>query len=327
MKLFIFLAISKVLYLTGIAQQTLQNTTVNTSDTVIKYIDDLRRIQPKINATIVQYSWPEAGKYKLHEYTNDADKKLMGFAWYADAALQVLDGPFENYYPDGKLKNRGNFVNKIRQGIYESWYENGTLNSVKYYTNGILTDTGKVFSKEGTLINLSVTDKEGSGIQTEYYPDGSINLTGPLLAGKKNGVWTVKRENGTNLMIAEFKNDTVTQTTCFADDGTTLLEGVCIFQKSASFQGGNQGWRNYLTKNLKYPKEAMQNDIQGTVMLEFTINTDGTLEDIRVISSPGQVLSDEALRLIKLSPNWEPAIKFNEPVKGKIRQPITFMFQ
>ena len=297
------------------------------NDTTIWFVDNFGRQQPEVNATYIQKTWPEAGKFKLHKYTNDAQKKLVGFAWYADSSLQVLDGPFENYYLNGNLKDSGSFQNKKRQGTYKSWYEDGALNSSRRYENGIMVDTGKVFFNDGKLVNLSVTDKEGNGFRTEYYPDGSIHLTGPLAGGVKNGIWTIKRPGGTNLMQVDFKRDSVTQATCFSEDGTTRLEGPCIYEKFARFPGGTDGWRNYLTKNLKYPRVAVQNEIQGTVMLEFMVDTDGTLGDIKVVSSPHELLTNEALRLMKISPNWEPAIQYNKTVKGRLRQPFFFRLE
>jgi TonB family protein len=62
-------------------------------------------------------------------------------------------------------------------------------------------------------------------------------------------------------------------------------------------------------------------------MLGFTVDTSGTVGDIKVISSPHEWLSEEALRLMQISPKWEPAIQYNKPVKGKMRQPINFRLQ
>jgi TonB family protein len=297
------------------------------NDTTTWYVDNFGRQQPEVNATFIQKSWPEGGRYKLHKYTNDAQKKLVGFAWYADSNLQVLDGPFENYYLNGNLKDSGSFQNKKRQGTHKSWYEDGALNSIRHYENGIMVDTGKVFFNDGKLMNLSVTDKVGNGFRTEYYPDGSIHQTGPLAGGVKNGTWTIKRPDGTNLMQVDFMRDSLTQATCFAEDGTTRLQGPCVYEKFASFPGNSEGWRSYLTKNLKYPKLAIQQDIQGTVMLEFVVELDGTVGDIKVLSSPHELLTNESLRLMKISPNWEPAIQYNKTVKGRLRQPFFFRLE
>ena len=297
------------------------------NDTTIWYVDNFGRQQPEVNATFIQKTWPEGGKFKLHKYTNDAQKKFIGFAWYADSNLQVLDGPFENYFLNGNLKDSGSFRNKKRQGTYKSWYEDGVMNSIRHYENGIMIDTGKVFFNDGKLMNLSVTDKEGNGFRTEYNPDGSVHLTGPVAGGVKNGTWTIKRPDGTNLMQVDFIRDSLTQATCFAEDGTTRLEGPCVYEKFARFPGGTEGWRSYLMKNLKYPKVAVQNEIQGTVMLEFMVDTDGTVGDIKVISSPDELLTNEALRLMKISPNWEPAIQYNKLVKGRLRQPFFFRLE
>ena len=323
MKFCLLTAISGFIGSLLFAQPTLNKA----KDTTTWFVDNFGRQQPEVNATLIQKSWPEGGRYKLHKYTNDAQKKLVGFAWYADSNLQVLDGPFENYYLNGNLKDSGSFQNKKRQGTYKSWYEDGALNSIRHYDNGIMVDTGKIFFNDGKLMNLSVTDKEGNGFRTEYYADGGVHLTGPLAAGVKNGTWTIKRPDGTNLMQVDFNRDSVTQAICFAEDGTTRLEGPCVYEKFALFPGGTEGWRSYLMRNLKYPKLAMQQEIQGTVMLEFVVDLDGTVDDIKVVSSSHELLTNEALRLMNISPKWEPAIQYNKTVKGKLRQPFFFRLE
>ncbi len=326
-KTLIFTACAIFIFQVLHAQTVLVSAPATLKDTVIKYTDIYGRWIDRNHATHIQKTWPENGKYRLALYTNDSTLRLVRKTTYANAELQILDGPFENYYDNGRLKDSGNYANKKRQGTFKSWYDDGTLLSVYHYEQGIQVDTGKTFSKTGNLYRLSITDKNGNGQQTEYYPDGNIQVSGSLEAGLKSGRWVLQRENGTKMMEVDFIRDSVAQTTCFGEDGTTLADGTCIYERFAQFPGGMNGWRSYLMKNLKYPKVAMQNEIQGTVMLEFMVDTDGTVKDIKVVSSPHESLTSEALRLMNISPKWEPAIQYNKTVKGRMRQPFNFMLQ
>ena len=296
-------------------------------DTVVRYVDASGRIQNEQNAPFTQKTWRENEKYNLLLYTNNAQHKLVRKTTYADEKFQILDGPFEEYYPNGQLKDKGNYTNKQRNGIFKSWYENGNLLSEFHYANGIRTDTGKSYYENGELYLYTVTDKQGNGTETIYHPDGSIKMTGLMKAGKKEGTWLLTRKNGTRQMQLEFSADSVAGSTCFGEDGISIAEGPCIYERFARFPGGTEGWRNFLTTNLKYPRKAIQNDIEGTVMLGFTVDTSGNIVDLKVISSPHEWLSEEALRLMQISPKWEPAIQYNKPVKGKLRQPIYFRLQ
>lgn len=296
-------------------------------DTIITYVDISGWAQNRENAAFIQKTWKENEKYHLLLYTNDATYKLVRRTTYADERLQVLDGPFEEYYPTGQLKENGHFTRKLRNGIFKSWYENGNLKACFQYAGGIRVDTAKSYYEDGSLYLLSFSNQEGNGTETTYYPNGNTKMTGGLKAGKKDGTWILKRENGTSQMQLEFTADSVTQSTCFGEDGHSIAEGACIFERFARFPGGIAGWRNFLTTNLKYPAKAIKSEIEGTVMLGFTVDTSGLVGDLKVISSPHELLTAEALRLMNISPNWEPAIQLNKPVKSTMRQPIYFRLE
>ena len=88
--------------------------------------------------------------------------------------------------------------------------------------------------------------------------------------------------------------------------------------------GGTQAFFDWIEKNQKYPLQARQRKIQGKVMMEFMVQTDGSLTDARVIKKLGSGLDDEALRLIKSAPKWEPATFQGKPIKQKMVLPVLF---
>ncbi len=91
------------------------------------------------------------------------------------------------------------------------------------------------------------------------------------------------------------------------------------------FKGGDAAWIHFLNKNLKYPVEAIDNEMKGTVIVGFIVNRDGTLSNIEAISSPGKPLSAEAIRILKLSSgNWLPAFQNGRTVKCYARKLIQF---
>lgn len=76
-----------------------------------------------------------------------------------------------------------------------------------------------------------------------------------------------------------------------------------IAEQMPLFQGGGLGmFRMWCIKNLCYPRIAMENGIQGRVILTFIIERDGSLTIIEVLQSPDQLLFEEAIRLLTLSP-------------------------
>jgi protein TonB len=124
-----------------------------------------------------------------------------------------------------------------------------------------------------------------------------------------------------------YQKDSVIQTQCFEADGVSPAKGPCIFEKVPEFPGGLKGWSAFLEKNLRYPDNAINRNVQGVVRVKFVVYKDGTLDEIEILSSPDKSLSQEVLRLMKKSPKWEPAIQYNVPVIYRHVQGVTFKLQ
>ena len=98
-----------------------------------------------------------------------------------------------------------------------------------------------------------------------------------------------------------------------------------IVEESASFQGGDiNTFREWVIKNLKYPVEAVNKKISGKVFIQFTINSKGQVCDVKVVRGIDPLLDAEAIRVIKLSPLWEPAKQRGTKVRQQFTMPILF---
>jgi Ca-activated chloride channel family protein len=96
-------------------------------------------------------------------------------------------------------------------------------------------------------------------------------------------------------------------------------------EKPAEFTGGEQVLQAFLLSNLKYPKEVAEKGITGTVVIQFTVNPDGTLSDIKIIKGVDPLLDQEALRVIRLtSGKWKPGTHGGKPVKMTMIIPVKF---
>ena len=88
---------------------------------------------------------------------------------------------------------------------------------------------------------------------------------------------------------------------------------------------GTAGWARYLGKNLHYPDEAVNNEIQGVVVVRFIVDKDGNVSDVEAISGPEQGgVREEAVRVIKKSGKWTPAEQNGRKVKSYKSQPVVF---
>ena len=97
-----------------------------------------------------------------------------------------------------------------------------------------------------------------------------------------------------------------------------------VVQKIPEFPGGWSAFMQWLTKNLKYPAMAQQNKIQGTVVVSFIVNKDGGVADIKLSKTADPLLDREALRVMKMMPNWKPGMDKNKVCRTMIAVPVVF---
>ncbi|MBQ0056894.1 MAG: energy transducer TonB [Bacteroidales bacterium] len=90
------------------------------------------------------------------------------------------------------------------------------------------------------------------------------------------------------------------------------------------YPGGKDKCTRFIKKNLRYPKEAQDLKVQGRVMLQFYVDEDGSLSDIKALFSPHQSLTDEAIRVVMKMKKWKPALQDGKPKRVKTKLPVTF---
>ncbi len=88
--------------------------------------------------------------------------------------------------------------------------------------------------------------------------------------------------------------------------------------------GGMAGWSAYLSANLGYPTTARRKGIEGTVIVAFVVNTDGTVSDFELLQGIGGGCDEEALRIVRSSPKWTPGMQDGKAVRTRMRLPINF---
>ncbi|MCS3796582.1 energy transducer TonB [Niastella sp. OAS944] len=94
----------------------------------------------------------------------------------------------------------------------------------------------------------------------------------------------------------------------------------------SEYPGGAAAWQRYLNRNLRYPQEAIDNEVQGAVVVQFIVDKEGNVSDVEAISGP-QELRAEAVRVIKKSGKWTPAVQNGRQVKSYKKQPIVFRLE
>lgn len=97
-----------------------------------------------------------------------------------------------------------------------------------------------------------------------------------------------------------------------------------VVDELAQFPGGEGAMYPWIAGHMKYPEEAVKNNIQGRVMVIFTVEKDGEITDVKAVRSPSPLLAEEAERVVKAMPKWKPAKNKGEIVRSTFNLPINF---
>ena len=105
----------------------------------------------------------------------------------------------------------------------------------------------------------------------------------------------------------------------------TATKVFTVVEEMPEFKGGNKAMMEFLMMNMKYPQTAVKAKQQGRAVVGFVVRKDGTVSDVHITKSAGYaVLDEEAMRVVKSMPAWEPGKQKGKPVNVKYNVPITF---
>lgn len=97
--------------------------------------------------------------------------------------------------------------------------------------------------------------------------------------------------------------------------------------KEAEFPGGAAAMKKFLADNIEYPEIAMEMGDQGKVFVEFVVEKDGSITQIKILRGVSSEIDREAKRVVRMMPAWEPAESKGESVRARCRIPINFILQ
>ncbi len=268
------------------------------------------------------------------------------------------NGELTFYFKNGNIESTGSFVDNKRLGTWKYFYANGAIRSEVEFNDPSFRI---IYFKDSTLKPLL---ENGNGKWIEEYEEE--NFSQPVINegyfndGKKDGEWTCHLRDGTLLYKEKYNKGRFNWGTSSRVIGKTKLnyglpmgnhlllhykfgktenfefaKGIDFdqypflvpFEVSAAPIVGMQGFYQTVAEGIKYPVEARRMGIEGIVLVEFTVNIDGSLSDFRVVKGIGGGCDEEATRIIYLSQQkrkWHPGTQKGKPVKQLYTLPITF---
>lgn len=113
----------------------------------------------------------------------------------------------------------------------------------------------------------------------------------------------------------------------YAKTDRSILENNEIFtivDKMPEYEYGESGLSKFIAHNIRYPKEAMQQGVEGRILCSFIVGTDGSISNIEVVNGLTKDLDDEAIRVLGLMPKWKAGENNGVKVNVKCLLPIDF---
>ena len=178
--------------------------------------------------------------------------------------------------------------------------------------------------------NITENTVKVKGVVLDYETKQPISGAVFLLKGKvtKNrtnsqGEFQLEVPSGTTVKVAFNQEYTTEDITLTADAENLTVELKKIVMPK--YPGGLAECMKFLSKNIRYPKKARENGTQGRVVVQFYVETDGSIDDIKIVNSVSWELNDEAKRVIKKMPKFKPGTIGGEP--ARMQSPLPIMFR
>lgn len=165
------------------------------------------------------------------------------------------------------------------------------------------------------IVDKADADKEVKNmdeIQSNEAQVGAVNQEGKIDVGQVNDA--VKAVQ----VVEEVKPEPK------APEPEKIFEAV---EQQASFPGGQGALMKWLSSNLRYPELAQQNNVQGKVIVKFTVEKDGSITNPTVVRGVDKDLDREAIRVVKKMPRWTPGKNNGAAVRSYFTLPVTFKLQ
>ena len=230
-----------------------------------------------------------------------------------------MHGEFVEYYLSGEKKEEGTYRSgqKIGKWIFGLDKKKGL--SVWEYTD---EEHAKIVSFWDSTGTQTMKDGTGGYYDINYYYIES----GSYQNHKKNREWKGLYLSGKPYYQETWLEGELEEGTSYEEDSDKKYT-YTIFQEIPEFVGGQKAMASFLKTNFKYPKQALRKSIKGKVLVRFVVDTLGIIKDVTVINPVHPLLDEEAVRLVKLMPNWKAGIQRGKKVAVYFLLPIVFSFK
>jgi TonB family protein len=237
--------------------------------------------------------------YNFHNLTYQRIKEIH---WKRLADMKELDLSWDVSSLEFERNGNEIVVNYLTRLNYFQPSKNQDVSADVRYEM-IINEEGKISSlRETEMLNLVESPRS-------YQADTSSLVDGNNIYENKTSAKDV--QSGTESQKVEVVDDAK-----LYDSGN--VESI------PEYRGGPKALAMFIASRLRYPAKARENRIQGKVYISFVIEKNGSLSEFKVIKGIGSGCDEEAIRVLKLSPNWKPGAVKGSPVRTSYILPVSF---
>lgn len=251
------------------------------------------------------------GKY-IYKQFYPTKKTLTHYRTY-DNKMKYLDGPAKDWWDSGDLWREGQYVKSVKTGIWKEYFK-GRVSNFGPYENG---KKNGLWTRLDSLQNITSTYEYIDGL-----PNGKFQEFDSLGVLENEGIMEMGK------IISQTKVET-------EEDGQWKMvekmpmfpgcEGIEVYKEQKKC--ADQTMLQFIYKRIKYPRLARREGIEGSAVIQFVVEKDGTIEKITARRGVCKEIEEECIKLIKSFPIWHPGEQRDEPVRVQFNLPIKFRLE
>jgi len=236
--------------------------------------------------------------------------QLAVTACFTDSLLTNFHGKFQSFYSNGKIEYDGDYINGVKNGVWQKWDKDGNKTDSTIYVNDI-----RVAYATYTFFKL---EKKPSWLSSYQFTDSLKNTFYQQTFADSGRIGSEANFVGDLGVLKTYTK------------GQVMIDTVHTREQAeAAFPGGNMAWARYVQKSLSGFNPADYGAGKGKyqAITRFMVDEEGNISDVRSETNFGYQIEKTSMRIITNGPKWIPASRFGKPIKAYRRQPITFIVE
>lgn len=247
-------------------------------------------------------------------------------------------GQFTYYYPDGKKESEGAFRYGQLDGEWTYYYEgSGKVSSVGKYKVGKEDSVWRYFDEEGKLTDLESYDNGVlDGYLGSFYPSGQVKEQSIFDKGERKGIREFFYPDGTLKKTITYLDGKEGEKVCYTNEGEKVgceenedsNNAPEVFRYVERIPEAPFNVNEYIGEHLRYPKEAIKDDIEGKIYVKFVVDEEGYITKVESVSPYENIsLQAAAMNIVASMPRWKPGSQNGKNVKVYYTIPIAFRLE